>query len=110
MSMFNIVFFLAIYTWTSSTSFYRTETLIMDGTTAKTVSEIFYDLFKFEAKERQLEAIITAIKNKNSTVFVALPTGFGKSMCYLALPGILDKVGLTLFTDEMTFWLITSLW
>ena len=59
-----------------------------------TPSMVFYDLFNFEIKDKQLEVLNHVIENKVSSVFVSLPTGFGKSMCYVAPPVILDKVRL----------------
>ena len=46
--------------------------------------------FKFsELNQRQKEAIISAVLKKND-VFVSLPTGFGKSVIFQALPMVFD--------------------
>ena len=39
-------------------------------------------------KDKQKEAIVTFLSGKD--VFVALPTGYGKSLCYGCLPGAFD--------------------
>ena len=39
-------------------------------------------------KDKQKEAIVTFVSGKD--VFVALPTGYGKSLCYGCLPGAFD--------------------
>lgn len=39
-------------------------------------------------KEKQREAVVTFVRG--SDVFVSLPTGFGKSMCFVLLPLIYD--------------------
>ena len=39
-------------------------------------------------KEEQLKAIRAVYEGKN--VFVWLPTGFGKSLCYQAIPFVMD--------------------
>lgn len=41
-------------------------------------------------KEKQLEAI-TAFAKGNDT-FIALPTGYGKSLCYGILPHVFDRM------------------
>ena len=54
----------------------------------------FFYLFNFEIKDKQLDVINHVIENKVFSVFVSLPTGFGKSRCYVVPPVILDKVRL----------------
>ena len=48
--------------------------------------------FGFSPKEEQLVAIGHFVAGKD--VFVALPTGYGKTVCYGALPGIFDQIHL----------------
>ena len=44
-------------------------------------------------KEEQLQAVMAVYEGKD--VFVRLPTGFGKSLCYQVLPFVFDhKLGL----------------
>lgn len=47
-----------------------------------------------ELKKEQLEAIEKLVAGKD--VFVALPTGFGKSLCFAVLPSVFN----TLFASE----------
>ena len=54
--------------------------------------------FGFSPKEEQLVAISHFVTGKD--VFVALPTGYGKTVCYAALPGIFDKIHLVLDQDH----------
>lgn len=46
------------------------------------------DSFNFKLKMQQEESIFNFIKGKD--VFVSLPTGFGKSLCYNLLPAVFD--------------------
>ena len=48
--------------------------------------------FGFSPKEEQLVAIIHFVAGKD--VFVPLPTSYGKTVCYGALPGIFDQIHL----------------
>ena len=41
-------------------------------------------------KSQQSEAIFQFLHGRD--VFVALPTGYGKSLCYMALPWIFDRL------------------
>ena len=41
-----------------------------------------------DLKKEQKEAVREFVGGKD--VFVSLPTGFGKSLCYIALPGVFD--------------------
>ena len=50
--------------------------------------------FDFKIKKRQCE-IIQSVLQGNDT-FAVLPTGYGKSICYVLPPLILDKVILYL--------------
>ena len=50
-----------------------------------------------EAKEKQKEAVIAFVNGKD--VFVSLPTGYGKSLCYTCLPFLFDTLGLKM--DEI---------
>ena len=59
------------------------------------IKEIFSILkgernFNFDLKEEQVKIIDLFVNKKD--VFAVLPTGFGKSVCYLLPPLILDKV------------------
>ena len=49
-----------------------------------------------EVKEKQKEAVVAFVSGKD--VFVSLPTGYGKSLCYMCLPFLFDA--LSLKTDE----------
>ena len=44
----------------------------------------------FDLKDEQLEIITALLNNKNA--FALLPTGFGKSMCYVLPPLLMDEV------------------
>ena len=39
-------------------------------------------------KEKQTEVIVNLVKGNN--VFAVLPTGYGKSLCYICLPKVYD--------------------
>ena len=41
-----------------------------------------------QVKEQQKDAIVSFVSNKD--IFVSLPTGFGKSLCYQCLPVLFD--------------------
>ena len=43
--------------------------------------------FEFDIKEKQEEAVTSVIAGKDT--FVSLPTGFGKSLCYILPPLLL---------------------
>ena len=44
----------------------------------------------YEMRPRQQEVVLTFLKGKD--VFVSLPTGSGKSLCYWILPWTFDKI------------------
>jgi superfamily II DNA helicase RecQ len=41
-------------------------------------------------KKEQLEAVLSLVAGKD--VFVSLPTGFGKSLCFAILPGVFNTL------------------
>ena len=41
-------------------------------------------------KEKQKEVILNFVSGRD--VFAALPTGYGKSLCYGCLPGVFDRI------------------
>ena len=45
-----------------------------------------------EAKDKQKEAVVAFVSGRD--VFVSLPTGYGKSLCYSCLPCLFDRLGL----------------
>lgn len=45
-----------------------------------------------EAKDKQKEAVVAFASGRD--VFVSLPTGYGKSLCYSCLPCLFDILGL----------------
>jgi len=55
----------------------------------KTVEEVVHHLGFTQTKQEQRDAIISFVQGKD--VFVNLPTGFGKSLCYGCLPLIFDR-------------------
>lgn len=44
----------------------------------------------YQLKEKQEESIMEFVKGRD--VFVSLPTGYGKSLCYILLPSIFDQL------------------
>ena len=42
-------------------------------------------------KEEQVVAVKAILEGKD--IFVVLPTGYGKSLCYMALPFLFDAMG-----------------
>lgn len=48
--------------------------------------------FPFKIKPKQLD-VISSVVNRNDT-FAVLATGYGKSICYVLPPLIMDKVGV----------------
>ena len=63
-----------------------TEGLSLERVVVEAVKEMGYEAIKQE----QMEAILSFLNKKD--VFVVLPTGYGKSLCFGALPKIFDKV------------------
>ena len=49
------------------------------------------DELGYMALKRQQQVVISSFVSGND-VFVALPTGFGKSICYACLPGVFRKL------------------
>ena len=50
----------------------------------KAGASIIYD----QLKDEQVKALCTFVEGRD--VFVSLPTGFGKSLCYVLLPLVFD--------------------
>ena len=48
------------------------------------------EYFKYKLKTQQEESIFYFVKGND--VFVSLPTGFGKSLCYILLPAVFDAL------------------
>ena len=48
------------------------------------------ECFKYKLKTQQEESIFYFVKGND--VFVSLPTGFGKSLCYILLPAVFDAL------------------
>ena len=58
--------------------------------TEEVIREAARDLGIAFLKEKQLEAVKTFVEGKDT--FVALPTGYGKSIIYAILPLVFDKI------------------
>ena len=72
--------------------------MIMDDAKIKNALQVAVTRLGFtEAKEKQKEAVVAFVNGKD--VFVSLPTGYGKSLCYTCLPFLFDTLGLK--TDEI---------
>ena len=56
--------------------------------------------FQFKIKEKQLQVINSVLKQQDT--FAVLPTGCGKSTCYVFPPLILDKIKINIvqFMDQ----------
>ena len=56
--------------------------------------------FQFKIKEKQLQLISSVLKQQDT--FAVLPTGYGKSTCYVLPPLILEKVKINIvqFMDQ----------
>ena len=52
------------------------------------VEEVVEERLGYKLKKEQRDVIVSYIKGND--VFAILPTGFGKSLCYQALPLIFD--------------------
>ena len=50
--------------------------------------------FQLKIKEKQLQVISSVLKQQDT--FVVLPTGYGKSTCYVLPPLILDKIKINI--------------
>ena len=48
------------------------------------------DLEYSQLKPEQLRVIVAFVSGRD--VFVSLPTGYGKSLCYSVLPGVFDRL------------------
>ena len=71
---------------------------MMDDAKIENVLQVAVTRLGFtEAKEKQKEAVVAFVNGKD--VFVSLPTGYGKSLCYTCLPFLFDTLGLK--TDEI---------
>ena len=51
--------------------------------------------FQYKIKDKQLEVISSVLKQQDT--FAVLPTGYGKSICYVLPPLILDKVKINVY-------------
>jgi len=56
----------------------------------KTVEDVGHQLGYTQIKAEQKHAIVSFVQGND--VFVVLPTGFGKSLCYACLPLIFDRL------------------
>ena len=52
--------------------------------------------FSFKVKAKQLD-VVSSVLNENDT-FAVLATGYGKSICYVLPPLIMDKVSNTWYS------------
>ena len=48
------------------------------------------ECFKYKLKTQEEESIFYFVKGNDD--FVSLPTGFGKSLCYILLPAVFDAL------------------
>ena len=69
-------------------TYYSEEREIMDAETA--IAEALAVLGFKELKEKQKEAVMAFVQGHDT--FVALPTGYGKSIIYAILPLVFDKL------------------
>ena len=61
----------------------------MTTTVKNCVLEVAQSMGYQDVKEEQVEAVSEFVGGKD--VFVALPTGYGKSFCYGCLPGVFER-------------------
>ena len=62
----------------------------MDRPTRKAIEESVNALGYTELKKEQWDAMEQFLMGKDT--FVSLPTGFGKSIIYAALPGVFNRI------------------
>ncbi|KAI8503748.1 hypothetical protein Bbelb_187190 [Branchiostoma belcheri] len=63
------------------------------------VRRIFRDIWDFEVRDTQLEAILACLKGQD--VFVGIATGQGKSQCYQCIPLCLDEPKLVFVVSPL---------
>ena len=69
----------------------------MDAVVEEVCVKLGYNL-----KDEQRKVILSFVKGED--VFVVLPTGFGKSLCFACLPLIFDRVR----EDGLRFFVVSS--
>jgi len=70
------------------------------------VAEVGVELGYSSLKTEQTQAILKFLQGKD--VFVVLPTGYGKSLCYACLPLVFDRVFGRLSTNERSIAVVIS--
>ncbi len=76
--------------WTLSSSGERSLESNDDDTLKSLIGSAAMSLGYKELKDEQTLSIMEFVKGKD--VFVSLPTGFGKSLCYILLPIVFDRL------------------